>query len=160
MKSKVIALVIISCTLLASCASQKISQSHTETSVLTRHDTIYQDRIVTKTVTQTIIEKIKQQDSVSVVVDSLGNIKRTDHWHNTIINHDTQLESTLRDSINIYKALYQNLLIQRQDSIEKPIYIEKKQTFFDRFKSLLATTAAIAVVCIIGYAIWRIHRKQ
>lgn len=160
MKSKVVALIIISCTLLASCASQKISQSHTETSVLTRHDTIYQDRIVSKTVTQTIIEKVKQQDSVSVIVDSLGNVKRTDHWHNTTVSHDTQLESMLRDSISIYKTLYQDLLIQRQDSIEKPIYIEKKQSFFDRFKSLVTTAAAIAVVCIIGYVIWRIHRKQ
>lgn len=150
---------LITCTLLVSCASQKASQSHTEVSVLAVHDTIYQDRVVTNTVKEIVKESISRQDSVSVIVDSAGNIKRTDHWHNTIINHNSALESTLRDSVNIYKTLYQDLLIQRQDSIIKPIYIEKKPSFFERFKSSLTTLAIIAIVCIVGFAIWRIHRR-
>lgn len=149
------------CIFLMSCAGRQyipISQVHTESSVLTVHDTVFQDRILTKTVRETIVEKVRQHDSISIVVDSAGKIKRTDNWHNTIIEREGETVSDLRDSVSFYRSMYEALLTQRNDSVDRPVLIEKKQSFFCRLKNRLAT--GIVVVCIIGFAIWRIHRRK
>lgn len=161
--NSLLSLLFACCAALSSCVSKKyipVSQTHSESSALTVHDTIFRDRVLTKVTKETTIENVKQHDSTSIVVDSNGNIKRTDNWHRTIIERDTQTLSELRDSVSFYKSLCTYLLTQRKDSIEKPIIRAEKFSVFDRLKQYAASAAFIIIVCIIGYAIWRIHRRR
>ncbi len=149
------------CISFVSCAGKQyipISQVHTESSVLTVHDTVFQDRILTKTVRETVVETVRQHDSISIVVDSAGSVKRTDNWHSIIIEREDQTVSDLRDSVYFLRSMYEAMLKQRNDSVDRPVFIEKKQSFFCRLKNRLAT--GIVIVCIIGFAIWRIHRRK
>lgn len=151
----------VCCLFLFSCSDRQyipISQVHTESAVLTVHDTVFQDRIYTKVIKESVAEKVSQHDSTSVTIDSAGNIKRTDNWHSIVIERDGQSSSEFRDSVSFYRKMYESLLTQRKDSVGKPVFIEKRGSFFYRLKTRLAT--GIFIVSIIGFAIWRIHRRN
>ncbi len=153
----------ICCVACISCTSKRyipVSQTHSELSIQTAHDTIFQDRVLTKIVKEATIENIRQHDSTSVIVDNDGNVKRIDNWHQTIVERNTQTASELRDSVSFYKSLCEYLLTQRSDSIEKPVFFPKKTSILDRLKIHFAKIAGIVIIGIIGYAIWRIHRRK
>lgn len=146
-------------TLLFGCTTTKyvpVEQTHTEYVTRTVRDTVVQDRIVERAVSTSVVQTSHVRDSVATVVDEQGNVKRTDAWHWSDTQRDTQTEKTLRDSLAVLR--------KRCDALETSVNDTKKETIVEKQESWLVRTAktvleAIGLAALLGFGIYCILKS-
>ena len=153
--------------LLCGCAARKPLILTVTDTVRVEHnirDTVWRDRVVTKTVTSETRESKTRWDSTSTVVDEQGNVKRTDSWHRESTDRDSRLVEQMRDSLGIYKAKVDSLEALNSKRQDVPVYVpvERKATWWERnmerpFTHLMFFASGIVVLLIVW---WLVKRKR
>lgn len=141
-------------TLIFGCTTTKyvpVEQTHTEYVTRTVRDTVVQERIVERAMSTAVVQTSRVRDSVATVVDELGNVKRTDAWHWSDTQHDTQTEKVLRDSLTALRTRCDSLTASVNDT-KKEIMVEKREAWFVRTAKTLLE--AVGLAALLGFGIY------
>lgn len=110
--------------------------------------TRYVDRVHTEYRHTT--DTLMQHDSVlkwdSVVIRVKGDTVYNDRWH------------TVYKSNIIYKVKTDTLC--KIDSIDRPVYIEKKQTFIQKVNNVIGSVIIATIILLVLYFVFRIIKKK
>ena len=134
-----------------------------------RVDTVWHDRFVDRIINNVRKESSRVTDSTATVVDEHGNVKRTDHWRIEKNDVSTELTDRLRDSVTMWKGMYEELLKVKADSVamtgSKPhlasLSRDKPRGLWERWCCKVGEiTTVLLVAAVVSLMIWLIRRRR
>lgn len=111
-------------------------------------DTVYWDRIVLRYVERTKTDKTVNRDSTATTVDEDGNVKKTEAWHWRDRYVENSLNTLMKDSLEMYKAMVDSLANIGRKNNDVPVPVERKLNWWER--NIEKPIASCIAVIIIG----------
>ena len=103
---------------------------------------------------QSSVEKTVR-DCVIIVIDTTGNVRMRQEWHNTERTRNTERLIQMEEGKLIYKMKYDSLLAVIDSISQVPYPVERRLSRWEKFKSdwfgylVIVSLAAMAVLYII-----------
>lgn len=140
--------------LLESCGSVKyvpVESVRTDSIVLTKVDTVFKERSVEVHDSVLRVDSFYVKEFIREVVDTSGNVVRTDREVEKTSTRDTQKYNSLSDKYNELMRSYQQLLSDHAKSISEPypVEVEKKLSLWERVKINLGGYALLVIVVYV-----------
>lgn len=127
----------------------------------TSTDTVFRDRFIERIVSDVHRTVSSVSDSTATVVDTDGNILRTDHWRTERTADSSSTVTALRDSLRDLRLLYKTLLSTKVEQAEVQVPVERKLASWERFFIHVGIVAtALTVIAAILALVWLIHRRR
>lgn len=164
----IIGLLALTALCLTSCSHRvyiPVQSIRTDTIYMSRKDSVHiKDSLITRQVIN-IRDSVAIHDSIVIIKDDQGNVKEKlivryrDRWH------ATQDNLTLQRQIDRYKASNDSLRATKTEYKEVPIPVEKKLSWWQKFKMDVGGWAIGAMstflLAIVGYiVIWLLKKYR
>ena len=144
--SRVCGLICV-CVMLLGCASNKplerIKRDSTYISNVV-HDTLWKNTIK--------FDSIYIHDSIISYIDTAGT-RYVDRWHEKI------KYKFLTDTAYVTRWKTDYIYIDKVDSVRVPVPVERKLTKWEKVKQDIGGIAIGAILCVIGYILYKLYRK-